>query len=413
MLIFFLIKESFLFAWNSLVNNKLRTFLSLLGITIGIFAIISVFTIIDSMENSIRQNIARLGDNVVYVQKWPWSMGGDYPWWKYLNRPVPQIEELDEILRRSQLTQAACFMAATQKNVSFEKRTIEAVQISAVTQSYEDLVSFEIQNGRYLSPFESKAGKNQAVIGADIAIKLFPDVNPVGKTIKVGGYKLNVIGVFAKQGENMFGLSTDQTVVLPVLFARNLMRINHQSTDPLIMVKARDGISADELIDELTGIMRAIRRLGPNEEINFALNQTSLISKGFDGIFQILDLTGLVIGGFSILVGGFGIANIMFVSVKEQTRIIGIQKAIGSKRNFILGQFLFEAITLALFGGILGLVLIFFLSLLVSATGMDMTLSFSNIVLGLGISISIGLVAGIVPAYMAAKLDPVEAMSSI
>lgn len=413
MIFLHLLKESLYFAFNSLILNKLRTFLSLLGITIGIFSIISVFTVIDSLENSIRNSIAKLGNNVVYVQKWPWAMGGNYPWWKYMNRPVPRLKEKDELLRRSHLAQAAAFMISTRKNVQYEGNSADNVTIVCATHDYEDIWAFEIARGRYFSLFESNNGKNKAVIGAVIAEKLFPDINPIGKTIKIMGHKVNIIGVFKKEGSDPFGMSSDEQISIPINFAKNIFDIKNERLNPMIMVKADTGISSDELIDELKGIMRSIRRLKPTEDDDFALNQSSLISQGFDSLFGVLDVAGIIIGGFSILVGGFGIANIMFVSVKEQTKLIGIQKALGAKNYFVLLQFLYESVILTLLGGFLGLLIIFIGTKIISAAfDMDFDMTTGNIVTGIVISVSIGIISGIVPAYKAARLNPVEAIGA-
>jgi len=413
MIFLYLLKESLIFALNSLILNKLRTFLSLLGITIGIFAIISVFTVIDALENSIRDSIAKLGSNTVYVQKWPWSMGGEYPWWKYLNRPVPKLGESSEIIKRSSLAQTATFIVVTRKTVQFKDNYANDIQIFCAEHSYENIRNFEISNGRYFSLFESNSGKSRAIIGSKLADQLFGDADPIGKEIKIMGRHVMVVGVFAKEGTDMFGMNMDENILLPINYAKSLLDLRKENLGPQIWVRAKDGINSDELIDELTGIMRSIRRLRPAEDDNFALNQASLITQGFDSLFKIIDIAGIIIGGFSILVGGFGIANIMFVSVKEQTKLIGIQKALGAKNYFILLQFLYESIILALIGGLLGLILIFILTLIVSAAAdMDFSMTAWNVSVGLFISISIGIISGIVPAYQAAKLNPVEAISS-
>ncbi len=413
MIFIYLLKESLIFALNSLVLNKLRTFLSLLGITIGIFAIITVFTVIDSLENSIRNSIATLGSNTVYVQKWPWAMGGDYPWWKYLSRPVPKLSESEEIMRRSNLAKGASFIIVSQKTVQYQDNYANNIQIFGAEHDYENIRNFEISNGRYFSLFESNNGKNKAILGSEISRKLFRDQDPVGKEIKIQGRKILVVGVFKKEGSDLFGTNMDDNILIPINFAKTLVDLRNERLGPQIWVKAKDGVSSDELIDELMGIMRSIRRLKPSEDDNFALNQSSLISQGFDSLFVIIDIAGIIIGGFSILVGGFGIANIMFVSVKEQTKLIGIQKALGAKNYFILLQFLYESIILALIGGILGLLLIFILTLIISAAAeMEFSMTAWNVSLGLIISISIGIISGIVPAYQAARLNPVEAIAS-
>ncbi len=411
----FLLKESFVFAFNSLVNNKLRTFLSLFGITIGIFSIISVFTVIDSLEDNIRESIATLGDDVVYIQKWPWAMGdSEYPWWKYMMRPVPNMREASELAEKSKLAEAVAFQVYANKNLQYKDNYAENIEIEAVTEAYKNIRVFDIAKGRYFSDYEMQKGGNKIIMGAKIAEELFQSEDPVGKELKVMGRKLEIIGVFAKEGEDMFGISKDERIIMPLQFIRNIVNVKSEELGPMILVKPKAGISVDELIDELRGLMRSIRRLHPLEEDDFALNKTSIISQGFDGLFMVLDIAGMIIGGFSILVGGFGIANIMFVSVKEQTTIIGIQKAIGAKRYFILLQFLFEAVLLSLIGGTIGLLIIWLATIgISSATDMSFALSFKNIFIGLSISVTIGIISGLLPAFTASRLDPVKAISQV
>jgi putative ABC transport system permease protein len=404
-----LIRESYLFAFQAIVVNKVRTFLSLLGITIGIFCIISVFTIFDSMEIAIRTNIESLGSNVLYIQKWPWSMGGDYPWWKYYQRPEASIEDMREIQKRSTLAETAAIMAGVNKTLKFQGNYMENVNVSGVSHDFEKVWSFEISEGRYFSPSESAGGRNVAIIGADIASNLFNNVDPIGQKFKLMGRNVEVIGMFKKEGEDMFGNSNDKAVIIPINYFKTLIEMREM--DATIMVKSKPLVSNEELKDELTGIMRSIRKLKPSAEDNFAINETDIITKGFDSLFQTIALVGWIIGGFSLLVGGFGIANIMFVSVKERTSIIGIQKALGAKNYFILLQFLFEAIFLSLLGGILGLLIVFILVLIISnTTSFHLVLTAANVILGIGVSGAIGLFSGIIPAFSASRLDPVEAM---
>ncbi len=406
-----LFRESILFAINALVVNKLRTFLSLLGITIGIFAIITVFTIVDSLEQNLRKSVQSLGDDVVFVQKWPWTFGPDYPWWKYMNRPVPDYTELDDILRKCDGAESAAFVINANITVKYKSSSIENVSIICASHQYDRVKNFEIDEGRYFTEIESSAGRPVAIIGDVIAKALFPYHSPVGQMIKVNGSKVMVIGVFKKEGESILGGSSDTQVLVPIQYARSLIDIRSDNLDPEIMVRAKKGISNDDLIDELTGLMRSIRKLHPKADDNFALNQTSLISNQFDSLFNMVGIAGWIIGGFSILVGGFGIANIMFVSVKERTNIIGIQKSLGAKNYFILLQFIFESVFLSLLGGIFGLLIVYVITLTAGDTfGMEISLSRSNIILGFTISILIGLVSGFVPAYGASQLDPVEAI---
>ncbi|MCF8366606.1 MAG: ABC transporter permease [Bacteroidales bacterium] len=404
-----LIRESYLFAFHAIVANKLRTILSLSGITIGIFSVISVLTVFDSLERSIRDSLSDLGNDVLFIQKWPWSMGGEYPWWKYMNRPEATLDELDEIQRRSKAAEAVTLMFSTQKTVKYLNNSFEGVQILGVSHDYDKVLPLNIKEGRYFTRVESLSGRNVAVIGSKVAENLFADIDPIGKSIKVFGNKATVIGILVSQGEGTFGNSSDEQVFLPANFGRNFMNLRNIGTT--IMVKAQSGISNQQLKDEMTGIMRSLRKLKPGEEDDFAINEVSVINQGLQAFFSGLKAIGWIIGGFSLLVGGFGIANIMFVSVRERTNIIGIQKAIGAKRYFILLEFLFEAVFLSLIGGIVGLLLIYFGTLLVSGGfPFPLILSEGNILLGLGISSIIGLGAGIIPAWAASRLDPVEAI---
>lgn len=414
MLIFIkLFRESYLFAFQAIIVNKLRTILTLLGITIGIFSIISVFTVFDSMENKIKSSIDSLGDNVLFIQKWPWAFGSDYPWWKYMKRPVPKISELDEIEKKSDAFYAATFYAGTFKTIKYQSNSISNALVLAVSNDYEKVMSLDIEFGRYFTFSESVGGSSVAIIGRDISDNLFNNTYPLGKQITVFGRKLTVIGVFKKEGEDTFGKSSDNQIMIPILFAKNFMDLNSDNNEPSIIVRAKPGVSNQELKDELTGILRSIRRLKPSAEDNFAINEMSMITKGFESIFSTISIIGWIIGAFSLIVGGFGIANIMFVSVKERTNQIGIQKSLGAKNYFILLQFLFEAIFLSLIGGALGLIIIFIGTLIVTYTlDFSLTLTFGNIFLGLSVSFLIGLVSGFIPAFSASRLNPVDAIRS-
>ncbi|NCC72665.1 MAG: FtsX-like permease family protein [Sphingobacteriia bacterium] len=405
-----LIKESYLFAYTAIISNKVRTLLSLLGITIGIFSVISVLSVFDSLERSIRNSFNDLGSNVIFIQKWPWMMGGgDYPWWKYMNRPEPTMYEMEEIIKRSNTAEAASFMFSFSRQLSFRNNTYDDVGIMAVSHDYERVMPVDIQEGRYFTRTESQNGRNVVIIGAKIAEELFPDSDPLGQTVKIGGNRANIIGILKRQGEGAFGNSNDEQVIVPVNFARAFVNMRNSGTT--IVAKAAANVSNTQLMDDLTGIMRSLRKLKPGEENDFALNEVSVINQGLQAFFSGLAIIGWIIGAFSLLVGGFGIANIMFVSVRERTNIIGIQKAIGAKNYFILLEFLFEAVFLSLLGGIIGLLLIY-LGMISFGHAMPfpLILSQSNILLGLIISTVIGLISGFVPAWVAARLDPVEAI---
>ena len=416
MLIFRLIIESFRFAYSSLVVNRLRTVLSLLGITIGIFCIISVFTIIDSLERTVRESMSKLGSNVIYVQKWPWGVPPgetEYPWWKYLNRPEPKLGETTDILQRSSLAQYAVFNYGFSVTIKNGGNVAESVTIIGASYGLIEAWSLKIAVGRPVTEQEFNAGANFVMLGSDIAESLFPAGNAVGKFIKIQGFTLFVAGKFEKMGDDVFGTSMDKRVLIPAKFAARMVDPRTVSGQSII-VKGKADVPVTRLSEELEGIMRSIRRIKPAAENDFALNEVSLISGQLDGLFKVFNVAGWIIGGFAILVGGFGIANIMFVSVKERTKIIGLQKAMGAKSRFILLEYLFEASILSLFGGIIGLLIIWLLTFVVSKVyDFNLILSVGNIVTGLTISIVIGLIAGLVPARAAAHLDPVTAMNAV
>lgn len=404
--------ESIRFAWHALVTNKLRTLLSLLGITIGIFAIISVFTAVDALERNVTTSVASLGENVIYIQKWPWAFSNDYPWWKYFQRPVPKLQEMNELKKRTSTVEYFVYEAfLNEKTIKYKNNSVENATIVITSHDYDKIKSFDMKWGRYLSELESQAGRPVIVIGSEISENLFGGANPVGKDVVLMGRKLGVIGVFAKEGSSLFENSSDELVVIPVNFAKNIIDLNTDRVGSLIAARAFPGVTVDEMRDDLKGAMRSIRRLSPRKEDDFALNEAKLLSTQVESIFSVISLAGAVIGGFSILVGGFGIANIMFVSVKERTSMIGIQKSLGAKNYFILLQFLVEAVFLCLLGGIMGLLFVYAAATTATAIlEFDMSLTLKNVIIGLTVSAVIGIISGFVPAWMASRLDPVEAI---
>lgn len=409
---FRLIKEGFAFAISSIVVNKLRTFLSLFGITIGIFAIVSVFTVLDWMEKAVRESIASLGDDVIYVQKMPWSFDPNIKWWDMITWPAISLDDYESIRRNSSLSEAASFAVIFNRNLKYKDRGINNANIWATSENFERIRSFEIEKGRYFSPYELSGGKRVAILGYITAESIFEEANPVGKDIVISGNKTRVIGVFKKEGQGGIGDNgMDEMTVIPVNYAKTMINLRNRYINSNIMLKAREDVAVEELSDEAIMILRSARRIKPDDINNFSINKASLLTQGFESIFAGINVGGWIIGGFSILVGGFGIANIMFVSVKERTSIIGIQKALGAKRAFILWQFLYESVILTVLGGILGLFLIFIGSEIVNYIWeLNMHLTTGNIIMGLVISSIIGIIAGYAPAYSAAKMNPVDAI---
>jgi len=412
MMFFKLLKETIIFAAKSVTINKLRTFLSLFGITIGIFSIISVFTVLDWMEKSIRDSISTLGDNVVYVQKFPWSFDPNLAWWDIIKWPAVSVKDYESILKKSTKTKAACFSAYQPESIRYRKNQANEAYVWAVTHEFEELRTFEIERGRFFSPEESSSGNNVAILGYEIADRLFEKSDPIGKQITIAGHKTDVIGVFKKEGKGLIGGSgLDEFTVVPLTYSRNFINYRNNFLQTDVMIKAKEGVSVQELSDDILMVLRAARRLRPGEVNNFSINQASLLTRGFERVFAGINIGGWLIGGFSILVGGFGIANIMFVSVRERTNMIGIQKALGAKRSFILQQFLAESVLLSVIGGILGVFLIFLGTIAINYLfELKMYLTLSNILLAIFISGIIGIIAGYAPAYAAARMNPVDAI---
>jgi putative ABC transport system permease protein len=414
MIILRLISESFWFAADALRQNKLRTMLSLLGITIGIFTIISVFSAVDTLRNKLQESVDKLGSKTIFVQKWPWIFGDSYPWWKYINRPQPSIRDFEALRERLENVEGISFEAsASNRTIKYRSNSVENVGLNAGSQDYDKTWNLDFQEGRYFTENEGQSGAPVVILGADIDEGLFSGQEAVGKQIKVMGRRLTVVGVFKKEGEDMLGMSQDKNVLIPINLARGLFDIENENYNPQITVRGKEHIALEEVESELQGVLRSIHRLSPGAEDDFSLNKATILSNQLDVMFKMVNIAGWVIGGFSILVGGFGIANIMFVSVKERTNIIGIQKSLGAKNYFILLQFMFEAIALCLLGGALGLFLVYLITVFFTyVMDVKIILDMKNVITGITISVIIGAISGFWPAYAASKLDPVEAIRS-
>jgi len=409
-----IIWTSFKMALQEFRSNKLRTFLSLLGITFGIFCIISVLSTIASMQLAVKNDIKSLGNKTIYIDKWQYAGGPDYPWWRYVKRPVAKVEEMR--LLRLKVPDAAHmdFEIEAQSNVDYQDISLTGVNFYGNTEEFDKIQQINIGSGRYFQQADFDRGTPYVVMGYSIAGKLFG--NPeraVGSIVRLKDSRpATVIGLIQKQGQSLLGgWDYDNSVLFTYNFMRQLFKeVNSQ---PKILVQAGDKISIDALKDELRGAMRSIRKLSPTEEDNFALNDIDTLSKFFDPIFSGMNIGGWAIAALSLVVGMFGVANIMFVTVRERTSQIGLKKAIGAKRKVIMTEFLLESAFLCIIGGLIGLVAVFVLTLIFSSMlSFKVFIPVDIIFLAIGICLVTGISAGIIPAFIAARMDPVVAIRS-
>lgn len=409
MLWFRLLFESFAFAWSAIVTNRLRTFLSLLGVMVGIFMITAVFAVVDSLEDGLKSTFNMLDDEVLFIQKWPWAFDEEYPWWKYVQRREVSLNDADVLEERLTLAKDVVFQAKTSLAVESQNSRMDGVFIAAVSEGYNDVIALNIATGRYFSPMEVQSGRAVAIIGHDVAVELTGDASAVGQFLDVKGQRLEVVGIFAKEGASAINEGFDRAALVPAKFGHRIMDYGMGTQ---IMVKPKEGVTTEALSDEIVQQFRSVRRLRPREDDDFSINQIDMLTSILDSIFQQVEYGGWFIGIFAILVGCFSIANIMFVSVRERTKIIGVQKAIGAKSTFILLQFLFEAVALCVIGALFALVAIEAIVIAVNAIDIGFALHVrpSRVLVALTVAVASGLIAGLAPARRAAEMEPVEAM---
>ncbi len=409
-----ILQDSFIQSLQQLKGNKLRSFLTLLGITIGIFCVIAVLSSVDSLKSNIIDSFKKLGNDVIYIDKWPWQEDPHQNYWKYLARPSAGYKDLKAIEARSKLAESASLMVFIPGRVlKYLGNYVEGAYLCGITEDYQRTLNFEVEQGAYFSARSFQSGLEEAILGYKLADALFPNGDGVGKTVKLFGRYFKVAGVLKKEGKSLLNIMpNDEAVFIPFNTARKLVNIHaHSNWGTLICVKAKKGVQLEELKLEVASIIRPTRGLRPRDLNNFALNELTMLTGIVDGIFKVINFAGFFIGMFAMLVGAFGVANIMFVSVKERTPIIGIKMALGAKRHFILLEYLFEAIILCIIGGIIGLLLVWAVLFGVSkALEFPIFMSWYNISLGIMMSILIGLISGIIPAISASRMDPVEAI---
>ena len=416
-----LLQESIIFAFSQLKTDKFRTFLTLLGVSIGIFSIVAVFSAVDALKENMNKGFASFGSDVVSISKWPYA-GEDeygnsdnfaeYKWWEYMRRPAPTVQDYKFLRANCETAEAVAMEIQFYKTVKYKRNSISDCSVKSVTYDWFKISEVNLESGRYFTEDEVNSGIPVGIIGYDVCQELFNGEDPIGKKIKTGSREIIVIGVFEKQGESMvnIGGNTDLSVLIPIDVGRYM--VNLRWVDVSIYARPKAGIQEQDFCDELMVLMRSQRRLSPSDKNNFSINKMTFLMDVVSGLLSMVNTVGWVIAGFSLLIGGFGIANIMFVSVKERTNIIGIQKALGAKKYVILTQFLTEAVFLSLAGGAIGILLVCVGILIIPPTAMfTMHITVQNIVSGLIVSSIIGVISGISPALAAANLNPVDAIN--
>jgi putative ABC transport system permease protein len=405
---------SFKMALQEFRSNKLRTFLSLLGITFGIFCIISVLSTISSMQLAVNNDLKSFGVKTIYIDKWQYGGGPDFPWWKYIKRPVPKFEEARVLRMKVPDARNIDFEIDNNGNVDYGDNSLSGVNYYGNTEDFDKIEQVTVGAGRYFQQADFDRGTPYIVMGYRIAQRLFTaPYRAVGKSVKLKDGKLAiVIGVIEKQGQSLInGWDFDNSILLTYNFMRQVFR--EENSNPKILAQGDSIITSAALSEEIRGAMRSIRKLSPTQDDNFAVNNIDNLSKFLAPIFSGMNIGGWIIASLSLLVGMFGVANIMFVTVRERTSQIGLKKAIGAKRGSIMMEFLLESAFLCIIGGTIGMGAVFVLTLVFSSMlDFQVFIPLNIIFLAVVICLITGVLAGIIPAFIAARMDPVVAIRS-
>ncbi len=400
--------ESLKIALAAIIANKSRGVLTTLGIVIGILAVITTMTAANGLGNNFRESISALGSDVLYVSRRPWIITGNS--FEFRNRKNLQLKEAQKLEAGLKNAIAINPTTNTNKNIKYRSNTLESITIIGTTDKHLMVSASVPEQGRFLTAFDVQFKKDVCVIGAEIKEKLFEDVDPINKKIKLGRFNYRVVGVMEKQGSAGFfgGPNFDRQVFVPITSFMKSYGGNNRDFN--IAVKASPNVSLANFEYEVVGEMRKIRKLKPTQEDDFSINQMNQLVGAYNNVMGVIVLIGIVITGISLFVGGIGVMNIMFVSVTERTHEIGIRKAIGAKRRSILTQFLFEASTICLIGGFIGLLLSFGVTALISKFLMPASISMPIVMVAILVSVFTGVLSGLIPAFKASKLKPIDAL---
>ncbi len=401
----FEIKENIIISYKAIIAHKMRSFLATLGIVIGITAVTLMQTAIEGINRAFESSIASVGADVLYIQKFEWFGGQDFEF--YRNRKDISMLNYEYLKNNSTTADVVCPSVGTSQTLQYGSLDLEGVFVIGTTDEYQKALSVNMDDGRFFTSKESEGGYPICLIGMDVKNAFFPNVNPLGKDIKVGSYSFRVIGILEKQGSMLGLFSMDNRIIIPIERFFKLFGTKRSLT---INVKATDVKNLDETKEEISSIMRKARKIPLGKRDDFGVNQQSAFRDTYNQLTSLIKIIGLLITSLSLVVGSVGIANIMFVSVKERTKEIGIRKAIGAKRRTILMQFLVESSVICLMGGIIGIGIAFPISLLIDAFVLPTAMPLWVVVLGLFISLLFGVLSGFFPAYNAAKMDPVDSL---
>jgi putative ABC transport system permease protein len=412
--VFEILGSSLNLTWQEFKSHKVRTLLSLSGVAFGIFCIISVLAAVNSLEYAVQKDIKALGSNTVYIDKWKYGGEEDYPWWKYMKRPDPSYREMLQLKEKVKVAGNVAFAISANDNVEIENGVVKNINYYGITEEFVNIQPLDIQEGRFLQQSDYDYGAHVIIMGYTVAETLFGKAEKaVGQTVKLKGGKDGlVVGLIKKRGKSIVGgWEYDNSILMPLFFMKQFVR--EKNSQPVIMVQGKETVPMTQLLDELGGAMRSIRKLGPTREDDFALNDIDSFSNVAATVFGAVNLGGWVIACISLFVGMFGVANIMFVTVRERTAQIGLKKAIGAKKATILTEFLLESAFLCIIGGLLGMLFVYVITLVLTAIfGFTVFVSPTLVLLALTICILVGVLAGIIPASVAARMDPVVAIRS-